>query len=147
MNGSGAGPDKIVSQVFKDLISNLNGNTVLIFLKLLTKLPNFFVEEKEPKQQRLFFFWGKSCRHHKEGWRFATHCHRQHAQARSSTSRLKSQEIFWERQIFFGSIQLQCSITQGAEIAAHSFKKLIYFNSLVRETMLNHVFLNNPILY
>ena len=66
---------------------------------------------------------------------------------RSGTSRLKSQEVFWERQIFFGSIQLQCGITQGAEIAAHSFKKLIYFNSLVRETMLNHVFLNNPILY
>ena len=40
-NGSAAGPDKIVPQIFNDLVSKLNGSEGLNFLKSLTKLINF----------------------------------------------------------------------------------------------------------
>ena len=39
-NGSAAGPDKIVPQIFNDLVSKLNGSAGLNFLKSLTKLIN-----------------------------------------------------------------------------------------------------------
>ena len=39
-NGSAAGPDKLVPQIFKDLVSNSNGSAGLNFLKSLTKLIN-----------------------------------------------------------------------------------------------------------
>ena len=54
-NGSGAGPDKTVPQIFKDLITKSNGNAGLIFLKSLTKLLNLIYEGKVPEQQRAFF--------------------------------------------------------------------------------------------
>ena len=43
-NGSGAGPDQIVPQDFKDSISKLNRNAALIFLKSLTKILNLIGE-------------------------------------------------------------------------------------------------------
>ena len=61
---------------------------------------------------------------------------------------------------FFGNVQVGCGTKRGAEIAAQSFRKLIErdnnpkctvvlkldfeiaFNSLNRETMLNHVYSN-----
>ena len=70
-----------------------------------------------------------------------------------------------EQQNFFGNVQVRCGTKRGAEIAAHSFRNLIErddnpkctvllkldfknaFNSLNRETMLNHVFSNRPELY
>ena len=56
---SGAGPDKIVPQIFKDLITKSNGNAVLIFLKSLTKLLNLTCQGKVPEQLRAFFFGEK----------------------------------------------------------------------------------------
>ena len=70
-----------------------------------------------------------------------------------------------EQKIFFGNVQIGCGTKRGAEIAAHSFRmpierddnpkrtvllKLDFknnFNSLNRETMLNHVYSNRPELY
>ena len=74
-NGSGAGPDKTVPQIFKDLITKSNGNAGLIFLKSLTKLLNLIFEGKVPEQQRAFF-WSKAYRPRKNRLRFATNCHR-----------------------------------------------------------------------
>ena len=48
-NVSGAGPDEIVTQIFKNLISKSNGNARLIFLKSLTKLLNVMSEGKVPE--------------------------------------------------------------------------------------------------
>ena len=58
-NGSGAGPDKLVPQIFEDLNSKSNGNAGLNFLKLLTKLLNFIGEGEVPEQLRPFFFEAK----------------------------------------------------------------------------------------
>ena len=66
---------------------------------------------------------------------------------------------------FLGNVQVGCGTKRGAEIAAHSFRNLFErdenpkstvllkldfknaFNSLKRETMLNHVYSNRPELY
>ena len=58
-NGSGAGPDKIVPQVFKAPISKSNGIAVLIFLKSLAKLLHLIGEGKVREQLRIFFFGAK----------------------------------------------------------------------------------------
>ena len=55
-NGSGAGQEKIVPLVFKDLISKSNGNAGLNFLKSLTKLLNPIGDGKIPEELRLFLF-------------------------------------------------------------------------------------------
>ena len=47
-NGSAAGPDKKVPQIFKDLVSMSNGSAGLIFLKSLTKLINLIGDDKIP---------------------------------------------------------------------------------------------------
>ena len=48
-NGSAAGPDKIVPQIFKDFVSKLNGTAGLNFLKSLTKLINLIGDGKIPE--------------------------------------------------------------------------------------------------
>ena len=58
-NGSAAGPDKIVPQIFKDLVSKSNGSAGLIFLKSLTKLINLIGDGKIPEPLRPFFFGAK----------------------------------------------------------------------------------------
>ena len=58
-NGSAAGPDKIVLQVFKDLVSKSNGSAGLNFLKPLTKLINLMGDGKIPEPLRTFFFGAK----------------------------------------------------------------------------------------
>ena len=55
-NGSAVGPDKIVPQIFKDLVSKSNGSAGLNFLKSLTKLINLIGDRKTPKTLRPFFF-------------------------------------------------------------------------------------------
>ena len=50
-----AGPDKIIPQIFKDLVSRSNGSAGLIFLKSPTKLINLIGEGKIPKPPRPFF--------------------------------------------------------------------------------------------
>ena len=58
-NGSAAGPDKIVPQIFKDLVSKSNGSAGLNFLKPLTKLINLIGDDKIPEPLRPFFFGAK----------------------------------------------------------------------------------------
>ena len=78
-NGSAAGPDKIVPQIFKDLVSKSNGSAGLNFLKSLTKLINLIGNGKIPEPLRPFF-WRKAYRPHKDRRRVETDCHRQHAE-------------------------------------------------------------------
>ena len=54
-NGSAAGHDKIVPQIFKDLVSKSNNNAGLNFLKSLTKLINLIGDDKIPETLRPFF--------------------------------------------------------------------------------------------
>ena len=55
-NGSAAGPDKLVPQISKDLVSKANGSAGLNFLKLLTKLINLNGDGKMPEPLTSFFF-------------------------------------------------------------------------------------------
>ena len=54
-NGSAAGPDKIVPQKFKDLVSKSNGSAGLNFLKSLTKLIKLIGDGKTPEPLDLSF--------------------------------------------------------------------------------------------
>ena len=58
-NGSAAGPDKTVPQVFKDLVSKSNGSAGLNFLISLTKLINLIGDGNIPEPLRTFFFGAK----------------------------------------------------------------------------------------
>ena len=58
-NGSAAGPDKIIPQTLKDLVSKSNGSAGLSFLKLLSKLINLIGDGKVPEPLRPFFFGAK----------------------------------------------------------------------------------------
>ena len=51
-NGSGAGPNCVAPQVFKDLTNKSNGDTGLDLLKSLTKLINTIIDGKEKSQMR-----------------------------------------------------------------------------------------------
>ena len=84
---------------------------------------------------------------------------------RRIASKCAGSKALSERQNFIGKVQVGCGTKLGAEIAAHSFRNLIErddnpkctvllkldfknaFNSLNRETMLNHVYSNRPELY
>ena len=79
-NGSVAGPDKIVPQIFKDPNSKSNGSAGLNFLKSLTKLINLNGDDTIPEPLRPFFFWRKAYRPHKDRRRVETDCHSQHAE-------------------------------------------------------------------
>ena len=78
-NGSAAGPDKIVPQIFKDLVSKSNGSAGPNFLNSLTKLINIIGDGKIPEPLRPFF-WRKAYRPPKDRRRVETDCHRQHAE-------------------------------------------------------------------
>ena len=56
LNGSTASPDKLVPQIFKDLVSKLTGSAGLNFLKSLTKLINLIGDGKIPEPLRPLFF-------------------------------------------------------------------------------------------
>ena len=53
-NGSAAVPDKIVPQIFKDLVSKSNGSAGPNFLKSLNKLINLIGDRKIPEPLRPF---------------------------------------------------------------------------------------------
>ena len=99
-NGSGAGPDKLVPQIFKDLNSKSNGNASLNFLKSLTKLLNLIGEGEVPEQLRPFFFGAKLIALVKIG----EVCDQSPSATRSDASRLnalegrlsQSDNFFWE---------------------------------------------------
>ena len=158
-----AGPDKIVPQIFEDLVSKSNGSAGLIFLKSLTKLINIIGDGKIPKHLRPFFFGAKLIALIKidGGLRPIAISNT----LRRIASKCAGSNALSERQNFFGNVQVGCGTKRGAEIAAHSFRNLIEpvnnpkctlflkldfknaFNSLNRETMLNHVYSNRPELY
>ena len=52
---SAAGPDKMVPQVFKNVLSKTNGSAGLNFLKSLSKLINLIGDDKTPKPLKPFF--------------------------------------------------------------------------------------------
>ena len=58
-NGSAEVPDKIVPQIFRDLVSKSNGNAGPNFLKSLTKLINLIGDGQIPEPLRPFFFGAK----------------------------------------------------------------------------------------
>ena len=57
--GSEAGPDKIVPQVFKDLVSKSNGSAGLNFMKSLTERMNLIGDGKIRKPLIPFFLGAK----------------------------------------------------------------------------------------
>ena len=162
-NGSAAGPDKIVPQIFKDLVSESNGSAGLNFLKSLTKLINLIGDGKIPEHLRSFFFGAKLITLIKidGGLRPIAIGNT----LRRIASKCAGSKALSERQNFFGNVQVGFVTKRGAELAAHSFRNLIErddnpkctvllkldfknaFNSLNRETMLNHVYSNSPELY
>ena len=159
-NGSAAGPDKIVPKIFKDLVSKSNGSAGLNFLKSLTKLINLIGDGKIPEPLRPFFFGAKLIALIKiEGGLRPIAIGNT---LRCIASKCAGSKALSERQNFFGNVQVGCGTKRGA---AHSFRNLIErddnpkctvllkldfkyaFNSLNRETMLNHVYSNCPELY
>ena len=162
-NGSAAGPDKIVPKIFKDLVSESNGSAGPNFLKSLTKLINLIGDGKIPEPLRPFFFGAKLIALIKiDGGLRPIAIGNTLRRIASKCARSKALS---ERQNFFGNVQVGCGTKRGAEIAAHSFQNLIErddnpkctvllkldfknaFNSLNRETMLNHVYSKRPELY
>ena len=161
-NGSAAGPDKKVPQIFKDLVSNSTGSGGLNFLKSPTKLINLIGDGKIPEPLRPLF-GAKLIALIKidGGLRPITIGNT----LRRIMSKCAGSKALSERRIFFGNVQVGCGIKRGAEVAAHLFRNLIElddnrnctvllklrsknaFNSLIRETMLNHVYLNRPEMY
>ena len=122
-NGSAAGPDKIVPQIFKDLVSKSNGSAGLNFLKSLTKLINLIGDGKIPEPLRPFFFGAKLIALIKIdiGLRpIAIGNTRRRIASKCAGSKALS-----ERQNFFGNVQVGCGTKRVAEIAAHSFRNLI----------------------
>ena len=155
-NGSAAGPDKIVPQIFKDLVSKSNGSAGLIFLKLLTKLVNLIGDGNLPEPLRPFLFGAKLIALIKtDGGLRPTAIGNT---LRRIASKCAGSKALSERQNSFGNVQVGCGTKRGAEIAAHSFRNLIErddnpkctvllkldfknaFNSLDRETTLNNVY-------
>ena len=122
-NGSAAGPDKIVPQIFKDLVSKSNGSVGPNFLKSLTKLINLNGDGKIPEPLRPFFFGTKQIALIKidGGLRPIAIGNT----LRRSASKSARSKALSERQNFFGNVQVGCGTKRGAEIAAHSFRNLI----------------------
>ena len=152
-NGSAAGPDKTVPQIFKDLVSKSNGSAGLNFLKSLTKLINLIGDGKIPEPLRSSVFGAKLIALIKIDGGL-----RQIAignTLRRIASKCAGSKALFERQNFFGNVQVGCGTKP-----AQSFRNLIErddnskctvllkldfknaFNSLNRETMLNHVYSN-----
>ena len=162
-NGSAAGPDKIVPQIFKDLVIKSNGSAGLSFLKSLTKLINLIGDGKIPKPLRPFFFGAKLIAIIKldSGLRPIAISNT----LRRIASKCAGSKALSKRQSLFGNAQVGCGNKRGAEIATHSFRNQIErddnpkdtvllkldfknaFNSLNRETMRNHVYSNRPESY
>ena len=158
-NGSAAGPDKIVPQIFKDLVSKSNN-----FLKSLTKLINLIGDGKIPEPLRPFFFGAELIALIKidGGLRPIAIGNT----LRRIASKWAGSKALSERQNFFrkrkGRMRYQTrSRSSYTLVLKPRFKrednpkctvllKLDFknaFSSLNRETMLNHVYSNRPNLY
>ena len=162
-NGSAAGPDKIVTKIFKDLVCKSNGSAGPKFLKSLTKLINLIGDGKTPEPLRPFFFGAKLIALIKMDGGLKPIAIGN--TLRRIASKCAGSKALSERQIVFENVQDECGTKRGAQIAAHSFRNLIErednpkctvllkidfenaFNFLNRETMLNHVYSNRTELY
>ena len=122
-NGSAAGPVKVVPQVFKDLVSKLNGSAGLNFLKSLTKLINFIGDGKIPEPLRPSFFGAKLIALIKINGSLRPIAIGN--TLRRNASKCAGSKALSERQIFFGNVQVGCGTKRGAEIAVHSTRNLI----------------------
>ena len=158
LNGSAVVPDKIAHHIFKS-----NGSEDFNFLKSLAKLINLIGDGKKPEPLRPFFFGAKLIALIKIDGELRPIAIGN--TLRRIASKCAGSKALSERPNFFGNVQVGCDNTRGAEIAAHSFRNLIErddnpkcsvrikldfknaFNSLNRETMLNHVYSNRPELY
>ena len=119
-NGSAAGLQKIIPQIFKDLVSRSNGSAGP---KSLTKLINLIGDGKIPEPLRPFFFGAKLITLIKidGGLRpIATG-----NTLRLIASKCAGSKALSERQKLFGNVQVGCGTKRGAEIAAYSFRNLI----------------------
>ena len=106
-NGSAAGPDKIVPQIARDLVSKSNGSAGLIFLKSLTKLINLIGNGKVPKPLRPFFFGAKLIALIKiDGVLRPIAIGNT---LRRIASKCAGSMALFERQNFFGNVQVGCS--------------------------------------
>ena len=158
-NGSAAGPDKKIPQI----VSKSNGSAGINFLKSLVKLINLSEDGKKAEPLRPLFFGAKLNALTKidGGLRpIAIGNTLRHIACKCAGSK-----ALFERQNFFGNVQVGCDTKRGAEIAAHSFRNLIgrddspkctvllklnfknVFSLLNRETMLNQVNSNRSELY
>ena len=141
--------------IFLKLLKS-NGSVGLNCLKSLTKLINLIGDGKIPEPLRPFVFDAKLIA-------LITINGGLRPIARGNTlrriaSKWAGSKDLSERQHFFGKVQVGCGNKRGVEVAAHSFRNLIErdenpkrtvllkldftnaFNSLNRDTMLNHVF-------
>ena len=115
--GSAAGPDTIVPQIFKDIVSKSIGSAGLNFLKSLTKLINLIGDDKIPETLTPFFFGAKLIAFIKidVGLRPIA--------IGNTLGRIASKcagsKALSERQNFFGNVQVGCGTKRGAELAAH----------------------------
>ena len=109
-NGSAAGPDKIVPQIFKDLVSKSNGSAGLNFLKSLTKLINLIGDGKIPEPLRPFFFGAKLIALIKieGGLRLIAIGNT----LRRIASKCAGSKALSKRQNFFGNVQVGCGTKQ-----------------------------------
>ena len=157
-------PDKKIPQIFKNFVSKSNNSAGLNFLKSLTKLISLIGDGKLPEPLRPFFFGAKLIALIKiDGGLRPTAIDNTLTRI---TSKCAESKALSERQKFFGNVQVGCGTKRRAETAAHSFRNQIErddnppkctillkldfknaFNSLNRETMLNHVYSNCPEMY
>ena len=149
--------------MFKDLVNKSNGSEDFNFLKSLAKLINLIGDGKKPEPLRPFFFGAKLIALIKIDGELRPIAIGN--TLRRIASKCAGSKALSEGPNFFGNVQVGCDTTRGTEIAAHSFRDLIErddnskctvlikldfknaFNSLNRETMLNHVYSNRPALY
>ena len=123
-NGSAAGPDKIVPQIFKDLVSKSNGSAGLNFLKSLTKLVNLIGDGKIPEPLRPFVFGAKLIALIKIDGGLRTIAIGN--TLRRKASKCAGSKALSERKNFLRNAQVGCGTKRRAEIAARSsFRNLI----------------------
>ena len=116
-NGSAAGPDKIILQIFKDIVSKSIDSAGLNFLKSLTKLMNLIGDDKIPETITPFFFGAKLIVLIKidVGLRPIAIGNT----PRRIASKCAGSKALSERQNFFGNVQVGCGTKRGAKLAAH----------------------------
>ena len=123
-NGSAAGPDKIVPQIYKDLVRSSNGSAGLNFLKSVSKLINLIGDGKIPEPLRSFFFGAKLIALIEIDGVLRPIAIGNTLRVIASNG-AGSKALSERQNFFFGNAHVGCGTKRGAEIAAHSFRNLI----------------------